>query len=149
MRPRMTWLHSPLLIAGLTSLAACGTGMDEPPGSGSPTGCVSGVAQIGVSDSYLQIHCGCSEAAGTTVGAGTALTCTVPSGTQVTFHYIATEFPHQIVATGTPSFDPSAYHDPDAYATTRVHVVQLSTAGTYAFADTFNSSLTGQIVVTP
>jgi hypothetical protein len=132
------------------ALASCGEGIrslaTDPL---QPVSCDPNTALIAVYDGLLENLCGCAEPAGTIVASGTALTCTVPVGTRVTFQYVATLTPHQILSTSTPTFVSSLAHDPLQGIYYPSHGIALTTAGTYLFADGFDAGLRGSIVVTP
>jgi len=132
-----------LALAGIS--AACGTA--EP--TGAEPGCDTGAAAIGVTDGMASILCGCAEAAGTWVANGGALTCTVPAGTTVMFHYINPLNRHQIVSTAGSvlSFAPSPVYLPDSPMAIRSHAVRLEASGNYDFTDTFDTSLSATLSV--
>lgn len=112
------------------------------------TRCGAGQAQIAVRDGAIQSLCGCAESTGQLVGSNTgSLTCTVPAGTVVFFHYVAPLLPHQIVSTGTPSFPSSALSGSGAIVPVPTHAVRFESSGTYAFQDAFDNGLRGQITV--
>lgn len=133
-----------LFLVAATLLSGCGAGA---PYAARTTGCQSGSALVAVGDGFLEILCGCNEAAGTTV-TSTALTCTVNSGTTVVFQYVGPKLKHQILSTttGGQTFPHSPVSDPAVTPGVRSHAFRPSVAGTYSFTDAFNSGLTGQIV---
>ena len=112
------------------------------------TACLAGQAQIVVRDGSLQNLCGCAESNGQVISTheGT-LTCTVPVGTVVFFHYIGIQLQHQIISTGAPSFGSSAPAGPGIVRPVVVHTVEFDTAGSYSFLDAFDNGLNGNIVV--
>src|SRR5262245_45257887 len=111
----MKALAARISIASLLLLSAtsCGSGSREPLSTPAlETACTPGQAQIAVGDGFQKNLCGCSEAGGTQAFAGTSLTCTVPAGTTVFFHYMATLLAHQIIPVGTPAMPASPVSDP-------------------------------------
>jgi hypothetical protein len=129
--------------------AALGTGCSSQPTSNAvsteQTQCSTGMAQLAVGDSSLHRMCGCNE--GTLLAPlGTAVTCTVPVGTVVYFHYLATELQHAIVSKGAPQFISSPVSDPSDELPIRVHVIRMTTAGTYEFEDAFNTGISGRLI---
>lgn len=145
---RFDTAFKPLAMAFLFALIGCGDSQNAPLPSQIPTGCSSGAALIGVYDSFLQRECGCSEAAGTPVHPPDTLTCTVPTGTAVVFHYAGAFLKHQITPTGTTQFPASPPSDPSqGAAQVKSHGILFETAGTYEFVDAFNSLLSGRVVV--
>jgi hypothetical protein len=103
-------------------------------------------AQVEVGDGYLRVLCGCTEPAGTLATAGSSLTCTAPAGTTFFILFLTNHTRHQIVSTGAPAFPPSPVSTGDQGSIT-AHAFSLATPGTYAFRDSFNAALTGQLVV--
>jgi hypothetical protein len=137
--------------AALTLLALAGCG-NQTVSLAIPTpsaSCASGMAIVGVHDSFLQVLCGCSEAAGTAATPPAALTCTVSSGTVVVFQYLGSSARRQIrsTAAATLTFAGSPVVDPREATSPRAHAVQLTTSGTYPFEDSLDASLNGSIVV--
>jgi hypothetical protein len=110
------------------------------------SGCETGSALIGVYDASLTILCGCDESAGTTAIKPASLTCTVPSGTQVTFSFQDKTRKHQILSSGPKSFASSAVFDPNADAPIGAHGFRTTETGIFAFVDAFDSTLSGQII---
>jgi hypothetical protein len=116
------------------------------------TSCTSGQAQIRVSDGFFQILCGCNgagETAGKFFYVPSTLTCTVPVGTVVFFHYIATQEPHQIVSTAGVPFASSQPSNPAESNPVMEFTAQFQTAGTAYFEDAYVTGLQGQIIITP
>ncbi|OFZ55417.1 MAG: hypothetical protein A2428_05825 [Bdellovibrionales bacterium RIFOXYC1_FULL_54_43] len=134
------------LAALAAILAGCGQERPESP-TISGSNCTPQTAQIAVSDGYLQRLCGCQEAASTVATANEVLTCSVPRGTTVYFHYQSTLLMHQIVSNGTPGFQSSPLSDPKSPLLINFHPVRLDVVGTYGFEDAFNSAIAGQIIV--
>lgn len=140
-------------VSGLAFLAlGCGDRVTTSASAlaSSATQCQAQVAQLAVGDGNIQRLCGCQEdagVAGPVIVAGTAVTCTVNSGTTVYFNYTATQDTHQISSSGTPSFASSPVSDPMTRSAISVHAVTFSTAGTYAFEDAYFRAISGQIVV--
>lgn len=130
-------------MTSFSLLSGCGSGGTST--TAPQSGCPTGTALIEVGDGFARIHCGCQEAAFTTSSASNPLTCTVASGTTVFFDYSAATLQHQIVASGTPDFAPSARWEPES--SFKAHPVQFTTSGTYGFKDLFHPATTGQIVV--
>lgn len=145
----LNWLQmrSPftfLAIAVLT-FASCGPGTVDQPAAN--TSCPAGAAIISLTDGFLETLCGCAEASPSYFGPGSRLTCTVTAGTIVFFNYTATTAVHQIVSTGSPSFPSSAISNPaNGVSMIRVHAAKFSNPGTYAFEDSFNLALAGDII---
>lgn len=136
-RLQLLKLHAAVLGVLCTS---CGTSLPSPTAS-----CDEGTAQIAVTDASLHIVCGCDESEGTVAPLGEALTCTVPTGTGVTFVFLEPQMDHQIVSSGAPELTPSPLIEPGLEIP--VHVVILSDVGSYAFHDVFLPDLGGTIVV--
>ncbi|HLD99457.1 MAG TPA: hypothetical protein VJB59_04320 [Bdellovibrionota bacterium] len=134
------------LAAFAAILAGCGQDRPEATTISGST-CTPETAQIAVTDGFLQRLCGCQEAAGTVATANEILTCSVPRGTTVYFHYYSTLLMHQIVSNGTPGFQSSPLSDPKLPLIISFHPVRLDIVGTYGFEDAFNSAIAGQIVV--
>jgi hypothetical protein len=105
------------------------------------------VAQIAFYDIGFQSLCGCNE--GPATAAGATVTCTVPAGTTVFFHYTAAKVPHQLVSTpgGGSSFVSGPVYDPISPIAVRTFAARFDTSGTYTFQDAYDSFFTGQIVV--
>lgn len=136
-------------VGALGSLPACLNPLTTAVSAPTST-CPSGTAEILVGDGFLQRVCGCTETSGTSVGSNTSLGCTVTSGTRVYFHFVGTTLLHQIVTSGTPSFASSAVYDPkpdNASDGAHVHVVRLTTSGTYSYRDLYNPGLRGTVTV--
>ena len=138
------------LIAGICFLnfASCASQGSDPL-ERAATACNSGTAQIGLYDGFLQRLCGCTEGASDPILTGTPLTCTVALNAMVTFHFLGTQAPHQILSDGSPAFASSPYSDPKAATPIRAHAVQFTVAGSYRFRDVSDAGLTGTIIVTP
>lgn len=134
-------------------------------GCGSPTGqplalapaataCKPGIVEIQVSDTYLQLGCGCSfagETNGTQFPTKNTLTCHVASSSPqplVFFYFVGTLRNHQIVSSlGSPSFPASGLSNPNSDYPIRVHAVTLSQSpAVYSFEDVF-TGLNGQIFI--
>jgi hypothetical protein len=141
------FVKRPLLLLPFLALSGCGDAVPRPQDFGviELTACRAGMAQIALYDSGFQNLCGCAEA-GTATGAP-SVTCTVPVGTVVFFHYSAAKLTHQIVSTGAASFVSSPVVDPLLPLTPRTHAVTFGAAGTYPFADAYNANYSGQIIV--
>jgi hypothetical protein len=137
-----------LLILVSLFLCSCADPTSDPRNR-ALTACATGTAQIGVYDGFLQRLCGCQEGNSQGIRSGTALTCTIPLNTTLTFLYVATQIPHQIQSVGTPSFTSSAYSDPTGPNPVPAHAVTFRVAGSYAFRDLTDPGLSGTIVVTP
>ncbi len=92
--------------------------------------------------------CGCAEGGGGWQTFDAALTCTVPGGTTVVFHYVSSRLRHQIVTApaSTSTFAPSPVSDPLDVPVIRAHGVTLTT-GTYTVTDTFDSRLNAVVDV--
>lgn len=137
-----------LVFTGFVVAEGCGSGSSGVPSiSESSTQCPNGVAEILIGDGFSKRLCGCSEAAGVVFGSGSALTCSIPSGTHV-FVYTSF-FPgystlHQFESVGSPSFSSSRISDGTAPF---VSTYTFSTAGTYQFRDAFNHGVSGSFVV--
>ncbi len=134
----------PFILATLST--ACGNFAQL---SVTPTNstCQANQAQILVGDGFLKNLCGCTQTAGTQVGPGTSLDCTVVAGTTVFFHYIGTRLKHQIAPTTSGSFVISPPRDPDNANSILAHAVTFQTSGTYGFQDLYFPQLIGQIIV--
>jgi len=142
----MISLRKPLIALALAGLfGACGASIPPSP----VLGCGTGTALVGVHDGFLSVLCGCAEASGTTSTVAGGLTCTVASGTAVTFQYVGTKLRHQILSTttGGQTFTSSELSDPIQIPGVRAHGVLLTTTGTYTFQDAFYSNMSGQIIV--
>lgn len=109
--------------------------------------CPSGTAAILVYDGFLARGCGCTEGAGT-FAAGSALTCTVNTGTSVAFYFIATRVRHQIQFSSVPATANASVSQVFPPGTrTGAYGVTLGVAGTYSFSDSFDSALSGSFTV--
>ena len=127
-------------------LSATGCDTNTPPTlTEQQSRCGAGIAEVEVNDGFLRALCGCAESSTTPVIPPATLTCTVAAGTTVFFMYQGTQLQHQIVSTGTPTFEPSALNDPTDLAPIVVHAVKFDTAGTYEFVDSMNHSVSGRI----
>lgn len=131
-----------LLPIAALALSAC-----DPAETPAAPGCTGETAAIGVGDAYLEILCGCQEQAGQYTVAPDTLTCTVPAGTAIVFHYLRPRLSHQIGPVGTPAIPVSPLYNPKAERPIYSHSFVLSTPGTYQFQDFLNSAMAGEIVV--
>ena len=131
--------------AALLALSAClNLDTDTAPSST----CSTGSAAIAITDGQLAILCGCDEPGGQWAANGADLTCTVPAGSTVFFHYLNSNLRHQIVSApgSAETFPASSVYDPSRPPAVRAHSVRLDTLGTYEFTDEFDSSLNAQLV---
>lgn len=138
------------LFAFIACLFFLGCGITTEQISASQTDCQAGVAQVAITDGFLQILCGCQEASGTSPTPPATLTCTVPVDTTVVFQYLNTSLTHEVIPAGALTFPASPVSNPAAglqNGFVRSHFVRFSTTGTYDFEDAYNSSLSGHIVV--
>lgn len=136
------------LLALASMFVACAAPSEDPLARGQTT-CGAGTAIIALYDGSLQRLCGCGEGRSAVTVAGTNLVCTVPLNTAVTFYFMGTRQPHQIMSTGSPTFVSSPYADPSSSSPITTHAVKLTAAGSYNYHDVSEPALTGTIVVTP
>ena len=131
----------------LLALTGCAQQSNQVGNPTSAPSCGAHTAVIRVQDGFLEILCGCTEAAGTVSAAGSPLTCTLSSGDNVIFDYRGSRNAHQIVSSGTPSFPSSPAKVRGSAMRIHTHGFSLDTAGTYSFSDNFDQQLTGQLIV--
>jgi len=110
------------------------------------TACQAKQAQILVGDGYLQNLCGCQEAAGITAAPG-VFQCSVPVGTTITFLFLINKTTHELIPQSGSSFNPGPISNPADELPVRAFGQSFSAAGSFLFADAFNSNVTGKIIV--
>ncbi|MGE0616474.1 MAG: hypothetical protein AB7P04_12620 [Bacteriovoracia bacterium] len=140
MKKTLAW--SALLLSSITGCGETLTGVQSP-----QTGCSANAVLILVGDGFVQNFCGCQEASGTLATSGQNLTCTFAVGKTVIFQYQPGRLHHQIIPVGTPAIIDGPVYDPNASVPIRSFSHVPAAAGTYRFQDSFNTAVSGQLVV--